>query len=455
MTSGRGTARVSTVERFSPSKSPTRHPRRRLLVEVARSACGRSSHLRITSADSERNREKNPWHVRRGIAPGRPFAHRRRRPRAACRAGPVPWTQRPLRDDHVLDASFTRLVRLLLPASARPEGDRGLGGHDRMSAERRYRTTLVLGQLLGDRGPAWRMCCRAQLPCRRSTWRRSRPAGAGEDPVPGFVGPLSVEFEGLDDDRDAFVAVRVWKPGGRRERGGDAHGTRSGSSTGSDTSSPSRRASRLPPAPGDGGRRRRTRTGAECDELRNRSARCAPSPSGSLRSGRSHRLEPSGRPLCGFLQGPCRPTIFLGYCVEERSRRGRRHDREHGTARDDPGQLVRFLPAVVSVSFGLRNLRTELSLGRAAYVLYLPKRISSTVTWRAAGVSRRLVLSVALDEGRRRCTFPTPSRGSGQMARRFRPETSRGRSRSGAVTRKAPRLFSERGRPREHEGRLS
>ncbi len=33
-----------------------------------------------------------------------------------------------------------------------------------------------------------------------------------DDPKPGFLGPLAVEFEGLTDEADAWAAIRVWSP---------------------------------------------------------------------------------------------------------------------------------------------------------------------------------------------------------------------------------------------------
>ena len=60
------------------------------------------------------------------------------------------------------------------------------------------------------------------------------PLGPGvqtpiEDPVPGFVGPLAVEFDGLTDERDAWAGVRVWSPSDGGTAGTSIVGTDPGS----------------------------------------------------------------------------------------------------------------------------------------------------------------------------------------------------------------------------------
>ena len=76
----------------------------------------------------------------------------------------------------------------------------------------RYRSELTLANLSPD------VVCVAKVYAGAATVPGFEvPLGPGsqrriEDPVPGFVGPLAVEFEGLSDDRDAWAAVRVFSP---------------------------------------------------------------------------------------------------------------------------------------------------------------------------------------------------------------------------------------------------
>ena len=309
----------------------------------------------------------------------------------------------------------------------------GVGG-------RRYRTTLVLGNFSETR-----VCVAHVLPGAASLPAFDVALAPGrqvrlEDPVPGFVGPLSVEFEGLDDDRDAFVAVRVWNPAGDGSAGATLTGRDSGSSTGWTPL--------LPPDARAGSRLHLAMSAAADGPGQDQSAtNYGTDPPAALRvpSGSLVEVHPTASSLQDVLYVGSPGTVstddLLGYCV--------RND----PGADDvtivsteppgtiPGQLVRFLPAVVSVSSAYATYRTELSLGRAAYVLYLPKRISYTVTWRAAGVAAASSFSVALDEGEV-VHVPDAVAWLGANGVSSRPETSRGRSRSGAATRKAPRLFS-------------
>ena len=129
------------------------------------------------------------------------------------------------------DASYAPHVWLLLPtARVRKEiaasvDTTGVGG-------RRYRTTLILANFSETRA-----CVAHVLPGAASSPAFDVPLAPGlqvrlEDPVPGFVGPLSIEFEGLEEDRDAFAAVRVWNPAGGGTAGAALMGRDSGSSTG-------------------------------------------------------------------------------------------------------------------------------------------------------------------------------------------------------------------------------
>jgi hypothetical protein len=295
------------------------------------------------------------------------------------------------------DASYAPHVRLLLPtARVRKEiaasvDTTGVGGQ-------RYRTTLVLANFSLSRA-----CVAHALPGAASSPAFDVLLAPGqqvrlEDPVPGFVGPLSIEFEGLEDDRDAFAAVRVWNPAGGGTAGAALIGRDSGSSTGWTPLLPpdSRAGSRLhfamsAAADGPGQAQNATNYGTD-----------PPSPL-VVPSGTLVQVDPAAANLDKVLYvgqlGSVPSDDVLGYCV-----------------RNDPGvedvtivsaeapgtiptQLVRFLPAVVSVTSAYATYRTELSLGRAAFILYLPKRATYNVTWRPAGSTDAFSFPVALDEG--------------------------------------------------------
>ncbi|HEX7580435.1 MAG TPA: hypothetical protein VF580_10570 [Thermoanaerobaculia bacterium] len=295
------------------------------------------------------------------------------------------------------DASYAPHVRLLLPAVrvrkviAASVDTAGVGG-------RRYRTTLVLANF-----SATRSCVAHVLPGAASSPAFDVPLAPGrqvrvEDPVPGFVGPLSVDFEGLEDDRDAFAAVRVWNAVGGGSAGATLMGRDSGSSTGWTPLLPpdARAGSRLHlamSAATDGPGQAQHATNYATDP-----PSPLPVPSGTL-----VQVDPTASNLQKVLYVGSPGTVptddLLGYCV--------RNDpgAEDVTivSADAPGtipeQLVRFLPAVVSVTSAYATYRTELSLGRAAFALYLPKRATYTVTWRPAGSTAASPFPVALDEG--------------------------------------------------------
>jgi hypothetical protein len=295
------------------------------------------------------------------------------------------------------DASYAPHVRLLLPATrvrkeiAASVDTSGVSG-------RRYRTTLVVANFSETRA-----CVAHVLPGAASSPAFDVPLAPGrqvrvEDPLPDFVGPLSVEFEGLLDDRDAFAAIRVWNAAGGGTAGATLMGRDSGSSTGWTPLLPpdARAGSRLhlatsAAADGPGQGQRATNYGTD-----------PPSPL-VVPSGTLVQVDPAAANLDKVLYvgqlGSVPSDDVLGYCV--------RNDPgvEDVTivSADTPGtmsaQLVRFLPAVVSVSSAYASYRTELSLGRAAFVAYLPKKATYTVTWRPAGSTTASSFSVTLDEG--------------------------------------------------------
>ncbi len=267
----------------------------------------------------------------------------------------------------------------------------GVGG-------RRYRTTLVLANF-----SLARACVAHVLPGGAVSPAFDVPLAPGqqariEDPVPGFVGPLSIEFEGLEADGDAFAAARVWNPAGDGTAGATLAGRDAGSSTGW---SPL-----LPPEAKAGSRLHDATSAAADGPKQDQSAidygsdppGALPVPSGTL-----VQIDPTASNLQSILYvgypGSVPSDDLLGYCV--------RNDpgaedvtivsaEPPGTI---PGQLVRFLSAVVSVASEYAAFRTELSFGRAAFVFNLPKKVTYTVTWRAAGSAVASSFPMALDEG--------------------------------------------------------
>lgn len=90
-------------------------------------------------------------------------------------------------------------VRKTIPAIVDTEG---LGG--------KYRSTLLLGNFSSDRTATARLYGGPDTsPCREV----DLPPGAQariEGLLPGFVGPLTIDFDGLAEDDEGWAAVRVW-----------------------------------------------------------------------------------------------------------------------------------------------------------------------------------------------------------------------------------------------------
>jgi len=293
--------------------------------------------------------------------------------------------------------AFVRRDRLLLP-TVRVRKVIAASVDTTGASGQRYRTTLVLANFSPSRD-----CVAHVLPGAASSPAFDVALAPGrqvrlEDPVPGFVGPLSIEFEGLEEDRDAFAAVRVWNAAGGGTAGATLTGRDSGSSTGWTPLLPpdARAGSRLhlaTSAAADGPGRDQSATNYATDP-----PSPLPVPSGTL-----VQVDPTASNLGKVLYVPSPfrvPTDdVLGYCV--------RNDpgAEDVTivSADAPGtiptQLVRFLPAAVSVTSAYATYRTELSLGRATFIANLPIKASYSVTWRPAGSTAAFSFQVALDEG--------------------------------------------------------
>ena len=92
----------------------------------------------------------------------------------------------------------------------------------------RYRSNLLIANFSSTAATTARVFAGA-----REIPALSIPLGPGaqatiEDPVPGFLGPLAVEFDGLVDEEDAWAAVRVWSPSDGGTAGTSIIGTNPG-----------------------------------------------------------------------------------------------------------------------------------------------------------------------------------------------------------------------------------
>jgi hypothetical protein len=279
-------------------------------------------------------------------------------------------------------------VRKTIPAAVDAIGVGGL----------RYRTTLLLANFSPSRA-----CVAHVLPGAASSPAFDVPLAPGrqvrlEDPVPGFVGPLKIEFEGLDDDSNAFAAARVWNPAGAGTAGAVLAGRDSGSVVGPTPL--------LPPAERAGSRLHMAVSAAADganQDLSTFDYGTDPVTSVRVPTGTLFQTDPTRTNLqsvlyvTSFFDPPS--DDLLGYCV--------RNDPGANdvtiVAAEPPGlvegQLVRFLPAAVSVTSAYATYRTELSLGRAAANVYPPKRATYTVTWRSARPAAASSFPVDLDDG--------------------------------------------------------
>ena len=246
----------------------------------------------------------------------------------------------------------------------------------------RYRSTLLLANFSRSSNAVARL-----FPGRATTPVREVPLGPGgqvriEDPVPGFVGPLAVEFEGLEDETEAWAAVRVWSP--------SAGGTAGTSLLATDPGSVLGEAVALPPVR-SGGDRLHAAISADADvsDLAGETI-SIPDLRESIEEGGRHPLK---IPIGGFLQVDphpervARPFVIsagglLGYLV-----------RNDGVTNDGtvvpfeppdtlPGRRTRFLPAVVGVASSHAVYRTELTLGWRAIDLRPVAALDFLATWR-------------------------------------------------------------------------
>jgi hypothetical protein len=246
----------------------------------------------------------------------------------------------------------------------------------------RYRSTLMLANLSRSAHAVARL-----FPGSATLPVREIPLAPGsqvrvEDPMPGFVGPLAVEFEGLEDETEAWAAVRVWSP----SEGGTA-GT---SLLGTDPGSVFGEAVALPPVR-SGGDRFHAAISADADvsDFAGESI-SIPDLRESVAEGGLDSLQ---IPIGGFLQVDPHPERvagpfvvpaggILGYLVLN-----------DGATNDGtvvpfeppdtlPGRRTRFLPVVVGTTSAHAAYRTELTLGWRALDMRSVSEMGFLATWR-------------------------------------------------------------------------
>lgn len=225
------------------------------------------------------------------------------------------------------------------------------------------------------------------------------------DPVPGFVGPLAVEFDGLSDESDAWAAVRVFSPAEGGTAGTSIIGTVPGSFP--------KETTLLRPVRSPGSRL----------HLALGAARDGTDLSVSVRAdlGQAPDLPPEQLiPAGGFLQVDPDPARLLGSLrVEALSLGVDPHDisrndllgyfvRNDGATNDGtvvpfeepdvlPGRRTRFLPAVVGVTSEHGRYRTELTLGRRERWGLPEKGLTFRVTYRDEKGTSAFPVAVGLD----------------------------------------------------------
>lgn len=269
----------------------------------------------------------------------------------------------------------------------------------------RYRSELTLANLSPDTSCVAKVYAGAEagpsleLPLGPGTQRRI------VDPVPGFVGPLGVEFEGLSDDRDAWASVRVSSPSGDGTAGTSILATVPGNVP--------KETTLLRPVRSPGSRLHlalgAARDGTDLAVSVRTDIRQAPE------IPQEHPI-----PAGGFLQVDPDPARLLGSLrVEALSldvlpRNVARNDllgyfvRNDGATNDGtvvpfeepdvlPGRRTRFLPAAVGVTSEHGRYRTELTLGRRERWGLPEKDLAFRVTYRDEKGTSMFPVAIDLD----------------------------------------------------------
>ena len=269
----------------------------------------------------------------------------------------------------------------------------------------RYRSELTVANLSSDA-----KCVARVYPGSAALPLLEVPLGPGAearlvDPVPGFVGPLAVEFEGLPDDRDAWAAVRVFSPSEGGTSGTSLFGTDPGFLSGT--------TELLRPVATAGSRLHlalaTARDGSDLGVLFSVDPRQVPgaSPDALFPAGRFIQYDPDASELFGPLRidvsspwlGPKSDARndLLGYFV-----------RNEGVTNDGtvvpfeepdvlPGRRTRFLSAVVGVTSEHGTYRTELTFGRRERRGTTGVTLPFAITYRDEKLSKTFSIGVASD----------------------------------------------------------
>ncbi len=191
-----------------------------------------------------------------------------------------------------------------------------------------------------------------------------------EDPCPGYVGPLSVTFEGAEDDREAFALLRVHSPSEGGSAGTSLVGVDSGSFTGTGVL--------LQPAASAGDRLHLAFANAG-DGARSSFGEVVADPPDLgladwkidfLRSGELRQTDtlPRVTGATRFIaDGWPRGDDLLGYAVRNDGRTNDGAVISFEPPDPLPSRKTRFLPAIVSIASPYAHYRTELSMARRRY----------------------------------------------------------------------------------------
>jgi hypothetical protein len=225
------------------------------------------------------------------------------------------------------------------------------------------------------------------------------------DPVPGFIGPLAVEFDGLSDDREGWAAVRVFSP--------SEGGTTGTSILGTDPGSFPAETTLLRPVRSPGSRLHlalaASRDGTDLPAWPRADFRQVPEVNAQhpIPAGGFLQLDPDPARQLGSLRIESlsigTPRLFvsrndlLGYFV-----------RNDGATNDGtvvpfeepdvlPGRRTRFLPAAVGVTSEHGRYRTELTLGRRERPGLPEKGLTFSVTYRDENGASTFPVAVDLD----------------------------------------------------------
>jgi hypothetical protein len=193
-----------------------------------------------------------------------------------------------------------------------------------------------------------------------------------EDPCPGYVGPLSITFEGAEDDREAFALLRVHSPSEGGSAGTSLVGVDSGSFTGTGVllqpavSAGDRLHLALANA-GDGAHSSFGGVVADPPDLGPADWKIDFLGAGELRQTDSlPRVSGATRFVADV--GPHGDDL-LGYVVRNDGRTNDGAVIPFEPPDPLPSRKTRFLPAVVSLSSPYARYRTELSIARRRYAV--------------------------------------------------------------------------------------